>query len=125
MFISNEQKDYLEKLAVEQKFVTDLRKKIFMIIMNSEDYLDALQNLLKLKLNRKQSKDIAIVIVECCAQEENFNKFYAFLIEKLTQIKKELKFTFQYAIWDQFNSRKIMKSCNFSEKKLNYWKILD
>ena len=111
--ITNEQKDYLEKLAVEQKFVTSIRKKIFMIIMNAEDYLDALQNLLKLKLNRKESKDIAIVITECCAQEQTFNKFYVFLIEKLSQLKKEVKFSFQYALWDQF---KLLE--NFSLRKI-------
>jgi len=118
LMITNEQKDYLEKLAAEQKFVTSIRKKIFMIIMNAEDYLDALQNLLKLKLNRKESKDIAIVITECCAQEQTFNKFYVFLIEKLSQIKKELKFSFQYALWDQFKLLEnfgLRKICNIAK----------
>lgn len=91
-----------------------------MIIMNSEDYLDALQNLLKLKLNHKESKDIAVVLVECCVQEQTFNKFYFFLAEKLVEIKPDLKFSIQYALWDQyklvenFTLRKICNLAKFS-----------
>ena len=73
-----------------------------MVVMSSEDYAEALQNLLKLKLNRKQNQDLAVVLVECCAQESTFNKFYVFLIEKLVEARKELRFSLQYAFWDQF-----------------------
>lgn len=52
---------------------TDTRKKIFTIVISADDYLDAAQKLLKLKLNRNQTKDIAVVIVECASFETKYN----------------------------------------------------
>jgi nucleolar MIF4G domain-containing protein 1 len=40
----------LRKLAATQKMGTDVRKAIFMVIMDSEDYLDATEKLLRLGL---------------------------------------------------------------------------
>jgi len=70
--------------------------------MSSDDYIDATQKLLKLKLNKKQDKEIAIVVVESCAQEEKFNKYYGYLAENLIKIRSGLKYSFQYALWDHF-----------------------
>ena len=39
---------------------TDTRKRIFVAIMSSEDYIDCTQNLMKLKLNK---------LIECCLNE--------------------------------------------------------
>ena len=41
------------------------------------------------------------------------SKFYAYLIEKLIEARKELKFSIQYAFWDQF---KLLE--NFSLRKI-------
>lgn len=73
-----------------------------MIIMSAEDYLDATQKLLKLKTNKKQIQEIAIVVLTSCAQEETFNKYYAFLADNLIRVNRDLKYSFQYALWDHF-----------------------
>lgn len=89
-----------------------------MAVMNAEDYLDALQSILKLKINRKQNTDVAVVLVECCAQEQTFNKFYVFLIEKLIEIRKEMKFCVQYSLWDHFKlleNYTLRKICNLAK----------
>lgn len=44
--------------------------------MTSEDYLDATNKLLKLKLTKNQNKEIPIVLVECAVIEKNYNPFY-------------------------------------------------
>lgn len=44
--------------------------------MTSEDYLDASQKILKIKLNKSQNKEIPLVLVECCLVEANYNPFY-------------------------------------------------
>lgn len=100
--MQNEELDQLEKLAIEQRFTSELRKKIFMVIMSSDDYLDASQKLLKMKLNKKQQQEIAVVVVESCAQEEKFNKYYAYLAANLIKLRSTLKYSFQYAFWDHF-----------------------
>ena len=86
--------------------------------MNAEDYIDAFQNILKMKLNRKQHQELAVVLVECCAQESTFNTYYLFLIEKLIELRKELKFSIQYAFWDQFKLLEnftLRKICNLAK----------
>ena len=35
--------------------------------MQAEDYLDACQKILRIKLKKKMKKEIALVIVHCCA----------------------------------------------------------
>lgn len=47
---------------------TDLRKKVFVTVMASADYLDAFEKLLKLKLKAKQDREMVNVIVDCCLQ---------------------------------------------------------
>jgi len=66
--------------------VTETRKRIFMIVMSSEDCVDAASKLLQMKLNKNKLKEIAVVIVECAGNEKVFNKYYVYLAEKLIQI---------------------------------------
>lgn len=44
--------------------------------------------------------DVAVTIVECCAQETTFNKYYPILAVKLIEIEKKYAFCFKNAIWD-------------------------
>lgn len=91
-----------------------------MIIMSAEDFLDASQKILKLKVNKKQFQEVAIVITETCAQEEKFNKYYAFLADNLIKVQQNLKFSFQYALWDhlklldKYTLRKIANLAKFT-----------
>ena len=70
--------------------------------MSADDYIDATQKLMKMKLNKKQDKEISIVIVESCAQEERFNKYYCYLAENLIRQNNSIKYSFQYSFWDHF-----------------------
>ena len=100
--MQNEHIEQLEQMAVEQRFTSDLRKKIFIVIMSSDDYVDAAQKLMKMKLNKKQIQELAVVAVESCAQEEKFNLYYGYLAENLIKLLSGLKYSFQYAFWDHF-----------------------
>ncbi|KAJ7537538.1 hypothetical protein O6H91_11G010400 [Diphasiastrum complanatum] len=83
------------KLAVSQRMNTDARRAIFCIIMTGEDYIDAFEKLLRMKLPGKQDREIIRVILECCLQEIVFNKYYVLLTSKLCQHDKNHKFTLQ------------------------------
>lgn len=100
--MSNTEYIRLEKLAMDLKFTTDIRKRIFILMMSSQDYIEATQNLLKLKLNKKQTREIAVVIIQVCAQEEQFNKFYAYLAQNIIKVDHNMKYSFQYSFWDHF-----------------------
>lgn len=92
----------LVEAAARQRMNTDVRRKIFYIVMGSEDYLDAFEKLIRLKLIGKQDREIIRVLVDCCLQEKIYNPYYATLGTKLCQQNHNHKFTLQFVFWDRF-----------------------
>eukprot|EP00842_Homolaphlyctis_polyrhiza_P006315 jgi/Hompol1/6685/HPOL_002820-RA len=90
----------LLELARRNKMNTDIRRSIFVILMSSEDFLDAFERLLRLNLKDKQERDIVRVIVHCCTQEKMYNPYYALVAEQFCKHAHGFKITIQYAIWD-------------------------
>ena len=68
------------KLAAKQRMNTDVRRSIFCVIMSAEDFMDASERLLSLPLNRTQQREIARVLVDCCAQEKTFDTMVQMLL---------------------------------------------
>ncbi|GFY90505.1 MIF4G domain-containing protein [Actinidia rufa] len=79
----------LLQLAGAQRMNTDVRRAIFCVIMSGEDYIDAFEKLLRLNLQGKQDREIMRVLVECCLQEQVFNKYYSVLATKLCSHDKK------------------------------------
>ncbi|XP_020367723.2 nucleolar MIF4G domain-containing protein 1 isoform X1 [Rhincodon typus] len=96
------------ELAHKQRMNTDIRKNIFCVMMTSEDYLDAFEKLLRLRLKDQQEREIIHVIVHCCLQEKTFNPFYAFLTQKFCEYNRRFQMTFQFSMWDRFRDLKNM-----------------
>eukprot|EP01132_Coremiostelium_polycephalum_P008650 gene8650-10647_t len=90
----------LMKLATENKMSTDLQKTIFCILLSSEDYLDAFENIMELKLKDKQDREVIHVLMHCCLKEKKFNPFYFHLAYRLCNHQESFKYTLQYTIWD-------------------------
>jgi len=60
----------------------------------AQDYMDAFDKLLHLKLKQVQSQREAVHIVfKLCLGEKTFNKFYAHLLDKLCAHHRQLKVT--------------------------------
>lgn len=102
----NEELEKIEKLAKAQRMNTELRKSIFSTIVSSDDFSDAFERLLSLKLTGKQEREIILVIVHCCGQEKTFNPFYAMLAGKFASYRQTFKITLQYTLWDAFKQIK-------------------
>jgi hypothetical protein len=60
----------LRKLAGAHKMGTDVRKAIFMVMMDADDYLDATEKLLRLGLQEAQAREIVRVAFHCCSHEQ-------------------------------------------------------
>ncbi|KAF5937939.1 hypothetical protein HYC85_025445 [Camellia sinensis] len=108
----------LLQLAAVQRMNTDVRRAIFCVIMSGEDYVDAFEKLLRLDLQGKQDREIMRVLVECCLQEQVFNKYYSILAIKLCSHDKNHKITLQYCLWDHFKeleSMQLMRSMHLSK----------
>ncbi|CAI9715604.1 MIF4G domain-containing 1-like [Octopus vulgaris] len=97
---SEEVKNFLE-LSRKQRMNTDIRRNIFYTLMASEDFVDAFERLLKLKLKPVQERDIIHVIVDCCIQEKEYNPYYAHLLQKFCEFHRRFQMTFQFNLWDK------------------------
>jgi nucleolar MIF4G domain-containing protein 1 len=60
-----------------------------------QDYLDAFERLMNLKLQNKQDREIVRVIMECCLQEKIYNPFYALVGQKLCEHSHNHRMSFQ------------------------------
>eukprot|EP00912_Choanoflagellata_sp_UC4_P000208 UC4_evm1s134 len=92
----------LLELASSQRMNTEIRRKIFCVIMGSQDYLDAFEKIIRLNLKDKKDRDVMRVLLDCTLQEKSYNPYYAHLGLKLCQHNHNHKVTLQYAIWDRF-----------------------
>ncbi|RIA95423.1 hypothetical protein C1645_816653 [Glomus cerebriforme] len=98
--IDNSTSSAILKLAKEQKMNTDVRRSIFVVIISSEDYVDAFERLLKLNLKEVQEREIPRVLLHCCGNEKTHNPYYALISQKLCEHDHSFKITFQYCLWD-------------------------
>lgn len=92
-------------LAREQRMNTDVRKAIFGALVSSDDYLDAVQRLLGLRLTAKQERDIVVVVLHCCAQEKAYNPFYSLVALQFARLRHNHVVTLKYAFWDWIHER--------------------
>lgn len=95
-----QQQNSIAALAKEQRMNTDTRKAIFSALVSSDDYVDAFQRIVALKLTSKQERDIAAVVLHCCVQEKVYNPFYALVAQRFISFRHNHLITFKYAFWD-------------------------
>jgi nucleolar MIF4G domain-containing protein 1 len=95
-----QQHNSMAALAKEQRMNTDTRKAIFSALVSSDDYVDAFQRIVSLKLTSKQERDIAAVVLHCCVQEKVYNPFYALVAQRFISFRHNHLITFKYAFWD-------------------------
>jgi len=77
---------------------TDVRRAIFCAIVTSDDYLDAFEKLMRLKLSNKQDREIVNVLVHCCQAEKNYNPFYGHLATKLCSLNSTFRVLLDFGI---------------------------
>ncbi|KAF8554475.1 ARM repeat-containing protein [Imleria badia] len=90
----------LVKLARKQGMNTDIRRSTFVVLMSSDDYLDACERLAQLNLSEVQQREIVRVILHCCGNEKSYNPYYALVCQQLCQSSHAYKITLQFCLWD-------------------------
>jgi nucleolar MIF4G domain-containing protein 1 len=94
------EQQHLLDMAKKLRFTTATRKSIFLVTMSSTDVFDAFERLNKLRLPGNSDREIIRVLLECCAQEGNYNAFYSELAAKFCKFNRQHKTTAQYSIYD-------------------------
>ena len=74
----------------------NLRRTIYLTIMNSVDFEECCHKLLKLNLGSQgqQQFEMCSMISECCMQEKTFSSFYGHLAQRLCQVADAYQMNF-------------------------------
>ena len=59
-----------------------------------KDFVEAFESLLELKLKPLQEREIIHVIIDCCVQEEEYNPYYAYLLQKFCELHRRFQVMF-------------------------------
>ncbi|KAF8813324.1 hypothetical protein BYT27DRAFT_7180798 [Phlegmacium glaucopus] len=92
--------DNLIKLARSQGMNTDIRRGIFVVLMSSDDYIDAHGRLSQLNLTEVQQREIIRVLLHCCGNESSYNPYYSLVGQQLSRTTHAYKITLQFTLWD-------------------------
>ncbi|KAL9932639.1 hypothetical protein V8E36_008338 [Tilletia maclaganii] len=79
------------KLEIHDRTETNLvnlRRTIYLTIMSSSIFEEAVHKLLKIQLPEGQEIEMCNMIIECCSQERTFNKFYAHISERFCKLNR-------------------------------------
>ncbi|PWN50245.1 ARM repeat-containing protein [Violaceomyces palustris] len=96
---SDEQAELFE-LAKKQGMNTEARRNVFVTLLSSEDYVDAAQKLLALRMNEVQRREIIRVLLHCLGSEKVYNPYYVLIGQQVCKDSHGMKVTLQYCLWD-------------------------
>ncbi|KAI1822331.1 hypothetical protein F4861DRAFT_397909 [Xylaria intraflava] len=90
---SGEEEEDEEQKAIEIKDqsntdLVNLRKTIYLTIMSSMDPEESVHKLLKINLPVGQEQELPSMVVECCAQEKTYTKFFGLIGERFAKLNR-------------------------------------
>lgn len=94
------QQAQLLELARSQGMNTDARRTVFITLLTAEDYRQAAENVLMLKLNDVQRREIIRVLVHCVGSESTYNPYYTLIGQEICRNQHGMRITLQYCLWD-------------------------
>ncbi|KAH8824655.1 hypothetical protein DL96DRAFT_1501554 [Flagelloscypha sp. PMI_526] len=89
-----------DKEGIEDRTETNLvnlRRTIYLTIMNALNYEEAVHKLLKVQLNDGQEIEMVNMIIECCSQERSYSSFYGLIGERLSKLNRVWTESFEEA----------------------------
>ncbi|KAJ1651031.1 pre-mRNA-splicing factor cwc22 [Dispira simplex] len=94
--------------AIKDHTGTDLitlRRTIYLTIMSSANFEECAHKLMMLKLQRgEQELELAKMIIECCAQERTYLKFYGLLGERFCKINRAWALSFEQCFVETYET---------------------
>ncbi|KAN0115923.1 hypothetical protein V8E52_006463 [Russula decolorans] len=80
-----------EKEGIEDRTETNLvnlRRVIYLTIMNALNYEEAVHKLLKVQLKEGEEIELANMVIECCSQERSYSTFYGLVSERFCKLNR-------------------------------------
>lgn len=80
-----------EKEGIEDRTETNLvnlRRIIYLTIMNALNYEEAVHKLLKVQLKEGEEIELVNMVIECCSQERSYSTFYGLTSERFCKLNR-------------------------------------
>ncbi|GLB35523.1 putative protein with domain in DAP-5, eIF4G, MA-3 and other proteins [Lyophyllum shimeji] len=87
----DEDEEVAEKEGIEDRTETNLvnlRRVIYLTIMNALNYEEAVHKLLKVQITEGQEIEMINMIIECCSQERSYSTFYGLIGERFSKLNR-------------------------------------
>ena len=81
-----------------------LRRTIYLTIQSSLDFEETVHKLMKLNLKPGHEMELCHMVIDCCAQQRTYEKFFGLLAQRLCQLKREYVEPFQKIFEDSYNT---------------------
>jgi len=97
---SEEEEVVESKEGIEDRTETNLvnlRRVIYLTIMNALNYEEAVHKLLKIELQEGQEIELVNMIIECCSQERSYSTFYGLIGERFCKLNRVWTDSFEEA----------------------------
>ncbi|KAI1816052.1 hypothetical protein GGS20DRAFT_268609 [Poronia punctata] len=105
---SSDEEDEQEKaIEIKDQSNTDLvnlRKTIYLTIMSSMDPEEGVHKLLKINLPVGQEQELPSMVVECCAQEKTYTKFFGLIGERFAKLNRLWTDLFEQAFQNKYET---------------------
>lgn len=88
---SEEEESAQQQLEIQDRTETNLvnlRRTIYLTIMSSATFEEAVHKLMKLNIPEGQEIELCNMVIECCSQEKTFTKFYGLVGERLCKLNR-------------------------------------
>ncbi|KAF8183099.1 armadillo-type protein [Mycena galopus ATCC 62051] len=94
------------KEGIEDRTETnlDLRRAIYLSIMNTLNSGEAIHKLLKVQLQKDQEIELVDMIIECCSQERSYSTFYGLVGERFSKLNCVWTDCFEQAFGNYHNT---------------------
>ncbi|XP_077128714.1 pre-mRNA-splicing factor CWC22 homolog [Ranitomeya variabilis] len=96
-----------EKITIHDKTEINLvsfRRTIYLAIQSSLDFEECAHKLIKMDFPDSQTKELCNMILDCCAQQRTYEKFFGLLAGRFCLLKKEYMESFESIFREQYET---------------------
>merc|ERR1719416_259904 len=70
-----------------EKDLVNLRRSIYLVIMSSLHFEECVHKILKLNITEGQEGEVCTMLIDCCAMDKMFNRFFALQAQRLSELQ--------------------------------------
>ncbi|XP_074856940.1 pre-mRNA-splicing factor CWC22 homolog [Carettochelys insculpta] len=101
------EEDEGQKVTIHDKTEINLvsfRRTIYLAIQSSLDFEECAHKLLKMDFPDSQTKELCNMILDCCAQQRTYEKFFGLLAGRFCMLRKEYMESFEAIFKEQYDT---------------------